>query len=151
MKRIMDNFTRRKKVSTGILLLITASLLVALAFRVSIGATTDSVAVLRTTGMTCGSCASKISDALKSVPGVAITEVDVTNGWVVVGYETKVVQPEKLAEKVKEAGYNSKVYDVLTPERYKQLTGRDIGRKVALSSGCGGCGSGKGSGCGSSK
>jgi copper chaperone CopZ len=141
----------RKRLTTALLLLTSVAMLVALAFRVSIGATADSVAVLRTTGMTCGSCASKISDALKKVEGVAATEVDVENGWVIVGYDTKTAQPEKLAAKVKETGYFSMVSEVITPERFKQLTGRDIGQKVAPSGGCGGCGGGKSGGCGSNK
>ena len=137
----------KKRISTALLLLTSVAMLVALAFRVSIGATADSVAVLKTTGMTCGSCAGKITDTLKKVPGVAATEVDVTNGWVIVGYDTKAAQPEKLAEKVKEAGYSSMVSEVITPERFKEITGRNIGQKAAPSGGCGGCGSGKG-GCG---
>lgn len=138
----------KKILSTVFLFLGSVSLLVALAFRVSIGATADSVAVLRTTGMTCGSCASKISDALKKVPGVVVTEVDVENGWVIVGYDTKAVQPVKLAERVRETGYYSMVSEVITPERFKQITGRNIGQQAAPSGGCGGCGSGKGGGCG---
>lgn len=141
----------KKRVSTALLILTSVAMLVTLAFRVSIGATADSVAVLRTTGMTCGSCSSKITSALESLKGVAVTEVDVNNGWVIVGYDTKAVQPEKLAEKVKEAGFNSTVQEVVTPERFKQITGRNIGEKVAPSGGCGGCGSGKGGGCGSNK
>ena len=141
----------KKRVSTALLVLTSVAMLVVLAFRVSIGATADSVAVLRTIGMTCGSCASKITDALKTVPGVAATEVDVENGWVIVGYDTNVVQPAKLAEKVKETGYYSMVTEVTTPERFKQVTGRTIGQKGTMSGGCGGCGSGKGGGCGSNK
>lgn len=133
----------KQRLSTVLLVITSASLLIALAFRVSNGATADSVAVLKTTGMSCGSCASKITDALNSVLGVAVTEVDVANGWVIVGYDTKVTQPDKLAEKVKETGYQSMVYDVVTPERFKQITGRNIGQKVAPSGGCGGCGSNK--------
>ena len=140
----------KKRISTALLLLTSVTMLVALAFRVSIGATADSVAVLKTTGMTCGSCAGKITDALKNVPGVAATEVDVENGWVVVGYDTKAVQPDKLATKVKDTGYNSMVSEVITPERFKQITGRDIGQKVAPSGGCGVCAGGKG-GCGTNK
>lgn len=141
----------KKRVSTALLILTSVAMLVALAFRVSVGATADSVAVLKTTGMTCGSCSSKITSALESLKGVAATEVDVNNGWVIVGYDTKAVQPNKLAEKVKEAGFGSTVQEVVTPERFKQITGRNIGQKAAPSGGCGGCGNGKGGGCGSNK
>lgn len=132
-----------KRISTSLLVLVAVAMLVLLAFRVSIGATADSVAVLRTTGMTCGSCASKISQALESLKGVAVTEVDVNGGWVIVGYDTKGIKPEALAEKVKETGYYSQVVEVVTPERFKQITGRDIGQKAAPSGGCGGCGAKK--------
>lgn len=138
-----------KKISTSLLVIGVITVLVVLAFRISVGATADSVAVLKTTGMTCGSCSSKITKALESLKGVAVTEVDVEGGWVVVGYDTKDVKPESLAEKVNGAGFGSKVHIVLTPEQFKQLTGRDIGNKASTSGGCGGCGT-KG-GCGSNK
>lgn len=137
-----------KKISTSLLVLAVVTILIVLAFQVRIGATANSVAVLRTTGMTCGSCSSKITKALESVKGVAITEVDVEGGWVVVGYDTKAVNPEALAAQVKSTGFGSNVHMVLTPEQFKQVTGRDIGGKSAPKSGC--CG-GKGGGCGSNK
>jgi len=136
-----------KILSTSLLVLAAVTLLVVLAFRVGTGATADSVAVLKTTGMTCGSCSSKITKALESLKGIAVTEVDVNGGWVIVGYDTKTVKPELLAEKVKGAGFGSTVHLVLTPEQFKQLTGRDIGAKAAPTSGC--CG--KSGGCGSNK
>jgi copper chaperone CopZ len=119
-----------------------------LAFYVRVGATADSVAVLKTTGMTCGSCSSKITKALETLKGVAVTEVDVEGGWVVVGYDTKTVKPDALAALVSNTGFGSNVHMVLTPEQFKQVTGRDIGAKAIRSSGC--CGS-KGVGCGSDK
>jgi len=138
-----------KRISTSLLVIAAVTVLVVFAFRVRIGATADSVAVLRTTGMTCGSCSSKIAKALESLKGVAVTEVDVEGGWVVVGYDTKAVKPEALAEKVSGAGFGSNVHLVLTPARFKQMTGRDIGMNASPSGGCGGCGT-KG-GCGPKK
>jgi copper chaperone CopZ len=122
------------------------TLLSVLAFYVRIGATADSVAILKTVGMTCGSCSSKITDALQGVQGVAVTEIDFEGGWVIVGYDTKTVKPETLVEKVNGTGFVSKVNQILTPEQFKQITGRDIGGKMVPTSGCcgkGGCGSGK--------
>jgi mercuric ion binding protein len=139
----------KKKVVNGVFIISVITLLSVLAFFVRIGATSDSIAVLKTTGMTCGSCSSKITKALESLKGVAVTEVDVEGGWVVVGYDTKAVKPEVLAEKVNGAGFGSNVHQVLTPEQFKQITGRDIGKKASSSGGCGGCGT-KG-GCGSNK
>ena len=137
-----------KKVSTFLLVIAVITILVVLALRVRIGATADSVVVLKTTGMTCGSCSSKITNVLESVKGVAVTEVDVNGGWVIVGYDTKTVKPESLAEKVRRTGFNSNVYAVLTPEEFKRMTGRTIGQNAAPSKGC--CGN-KGGGCGGNK
>ena len=139
---------RVRKISTALLIIATVTVLVVLAFRVRIAATADSVAVLKTTGMTCGSCSSKITQALERERGVAVTEVDVAGGWVIVGYDTKSTRPEHLALKVRETGFGSDVYRVLRPEEFKQLAGREVGKSTTTKNGCGGCGP-KG-GCGSS-
>lgn len=138
----------KNRILNVVIFISAVTLLSVLAFYVRIGNTADSVAVLRTTGMTCGSCSSKISAALETLKGVAVTEVDVEGGWVVVGYDTKTVEPGALAAQVRSTGFDSAVHMVLTPEQFKQTTGRDIGAKATPSSGC--CG-GKGGGCGSSK
>lgn len=143
----------KKRISTALLIIAAVTFLSVLAFKVKIGVTADSIAVLKTTGMTCGSCSSKISKALETLKGVAVTEVDVEGGWVVVGYDTKSVKPDVLAAQVVNTGFGSNVHMVLTPEQFKQLTGREIGKKATSAGGCGGCGSasGKGGGCGSNK
>jgi len=138
-----------KKISTAFVVIVAAAILVTLAFKVRIGATADSIAVLRTTGMTCGSCSSRITKELQGLKGVAVTEVDVEGGWVVVGYSAKDTKPEILVEKVRGAGFGSNVQALLTPEQFKQITGRDIGKKASLAGGCGSCGTS--GGCGSKK
>ena len=138
-----------KRISTSLLVIVAITVLAILAFRIRIAATADSVAVLKTTGMTCGSCSSKITKALETLKGVAVSEVDVEGGWVVVGYDTKTIKPEALVEKVHGAGFVSNVHQVLTPEQFKKITGREIGKNAAPSGGCGGCGT-KG-GCGGNK
>lgn len=140
----------KNRIFNVVILVSAVTLLSVLAFYVRIGATADSVAVLKTTGMTCGSCSSKISKALETLKGVAVTEVDVEGGWVVVGYDTKTVKPDTLAAQVSSTGFGSAVHMVLTPEQFKQITGRDIGKNASPSGGCGGCGT-KGGGCGSNK
>lgn len=137
-----------KRIVNALILVLAVTLLSVLALYVRIGATANSVAVLRTAGMTCASCSGKIAAALEKVRGVAVTEVDVAGGWVVVGYDAKTVNPEALAAQVSSSGFGSNVHMVLTPEQFKQITGRDIGAKAASSSGC--CGS-KGGGCGTNK
>lgn len=126
-----------KTVSTSLLIISAVTLLAVLAFHVRVGVTADSVVVLKTTGMTCGSCAGKITKALESLKGVAATDVDVEKGWVIVGYDTKSVEPETLARTVKTTGFDCNVHKVLTPEQFKQITGRAIGQDSGGR--CGGC------------
>lgn len=134
----------RNKILNSAVILVAVTLLSVLAFYVRNGVTADSVAVLKTTGMTCGSCSSKITGALGSLKGVAATEVDVNGGWVIVGYDTAVLKPEALAAKVTGEGFQSTVHQVLTPEQFRQIAGRSIGQKNSAGSGCcggsGGCG-----------
>jgi len=139
----------KNKIFNVFIFVAAVTLLSVLALYVKVGVTADSVAVLKTTGMTCGSCSSKITRALETLKGVAVTEVDIEGGWVVVGYDTKAVKPEVLAGKVNGAGFGSNVHVVLTPEQFKQLTGRAIGKKASPSGGCGGCGTS--GGCGTKK
>lgn len=138
---------RSRKMLNVIMVVLAVGLLAYLGFRVRIASAADAVVVLKTSGMTCGSCSDRIAALLQEVKGVAATEVDVEGGWVVVGYDTKSVKPEVLAEKVNVAGFASGIHRILTPEQFKQLTGREIGKKAAANSGCcggkGGCGAGK--------
>lgn len=84
-----------------------AVFLVVLAFHVNDGATFDSIAVLKTNGMTCSSCSGRVTTALEMEKGVAVAEVDMAGGWVVVGYDRKTVNPEKLAQKITSIGFNT--------------------------------------------
>ena len=138
----------KNRIINTVIVLSAITLLCVLSFYVRIGATADSVAVLKTTGMTCNSCSSSITTALESMNGVAVTEVDVEGGWVVVGYNTHAVTPEALVKKVISTGFGSAIHQVLTPGEFKQKTVREIGTKAMSNSGC--CG-GKNGGCGSNK
>ena len=138
----------KNKILNSTIILVAVTLLTVLAFYVKDGVTADSVAVLRTMGMTCGSCSNKITAALGSLKGISATEVDVNGGWVIVGYDTSALKPETLAEKVKGAGFESNVHQVLTPDQFRQIAGRSIGEKPRA--GSGGCGGGGGGGCGGS-
>ncbi|HJV66289.1 MAG TPA: heavy-metal-associated domain-containing protein [Geomonas sp.] len=137
----------RNKIITSMLVLSAVSLLVLLAFHVRMRVTADSVVVLRTTGITCGSCASRINEAVQSVKGVAATEVDTERGWVIAGYDSKKLKPELIAQKVRASGFGSEIDEVLTPEQFKKITGRAVGQNAASSGGC--CG--KGGGCGGNR
>ena len=125
-----------------------AIFLIFLAFHVNAKAETNSIAILKTAGMTCGSCSKKITATLEGMQGVAVTEVDVEGGWVIIGYDTKTVGPELLVERVTGSGFDSNVHLIMTPEQFKQTTGRYLGNAAGSGSGCGrgkifGCAAGK--------
>lgn len=132
----------KNKIINIVLILLVATVLTVLALYVRTGATADSVAILKTVGMTCSSCSSKITTALQKEKGVAAIEVDVPGGWVIVGYDSHAAQPETLAAKVNETGFKSTVQTIVTPEQFQQITGRAIGQNAAKSGCCGtgGCG-----------
>jgi len=127
-------FTMGNKFVNISLILAVVVILGSSAFFVRIGNTADAVVCLKTTGMTCGSCASRVTRALQSVKGVASTDVDLAHGCVIAGIDTKQVSPEKLAQKVAAAGYPSKVESVQTPEEYRKTAGHDL---LGQSCGCG--------------
>ena len=127
---------KNKAVNTCLVLAVLV-LLGVCAFWVRVGATADSVVVLKTAGMTCGACSAKVTKALQIERGVAATEVDLAGGWVIAGYDSKQVAPERLAQRVTGAGFASSIQTVLTPEQFRKLAGRNIGQQ---SSGSGCCG-----------
>lgn len=132
---------QRRNIINALMVLSVASLLLFLAFRVRVPPVADSVAVLSAKGMTCASCTEKITRALAGVKGVAATEVDQAGGVVLVGYERKSTGPEEIAARISAAGFDSATRAVMTPEQFRQASGREIGRRGAQGSGCGCCGS----------
>lgn len=78
----------------------------------------DSAAILKAVGMTCGSCAARIEQALSTQQGVESVQVDVGAGRVAVLYDSKQVKPEQLSEKVTATGYGSSVLSVMTKDQY---------------------------------
>ncbi len=133
----------RFKIVNSCLVVAVVVILVVAAFHVRVGATADQVVVLRTSGMTCSSCVGKITKALQSERGVAATEVDLAGGLVIAGYDSKQVAPERLAKTVAATGFDSEVVQVLTPQQFKSLAGRELGAQSAPGGCCGprGCNS----------
>ena len=60
---------------------------------------------LKVTGMTCGGCASKVTQALKAVTGVNDVDVFLVTGEVKVQFDERLTSPEQLKSAVKSAGY----------------------------------------------
>lgn len=67
--------------------------------------------VLIVTGMTCGGCTSKVTHALKAIPGVGGVDVSLSAGEASVGFDERLVSPDQLKAAVKDAGYRVGVTD----------------------------------------
>lgn len=127
------------KILNGVLIFAAVSLLGLFALSVRIRPTADNVAVLRTTGMTCGSCSTTIEKVLLAKKGVASVEFDVRGGTVVVGYDSKKTAPDELVSTLTGAGHGGGVERVLTIEQFRAMTGRYPGQGMTAKKDCG-CG-----------
>jgi periplasmic mercuric ion binding protein len=130
----------KAKIINYALVLAAITLLVVCALSVRFRPVADSVAILSTTGMTCGGCSADIDTALQGKNGVAAVEVDVERGQVVVGYNSKKIGPDELAATVTTAGYGSRIAQVLNARQFRSMTGRNPGEVRTGRTGCG-CGS----------
>jgi periplasmic mercuric ion binding protein len=128
---------KKGKIINVVLVTAVVVLLGVVAFSIRIRPTADNVAVLRTAGMTCGGCSADIEKALQAQKGVASVEVDVTGGWVIVGYDSKKIKPEALVSTVSGAGFGSRVERLLSVEQFRTMTGRNPGGDEATKIGCG--------------
>jgi len=61
--------------------------------------------LLKVTGMTCGGCTSKVTHALKAIPGVSDVKVSLSSGEATVQYDERLTSPEQLKSAVTGAGY----------------------------------------------
>lgn len=61
--------------------------------------------LFKVTGMTCGSCTKKVTNALKAVSGVSDVNVSLSAGEATVQYDERLTSPEQLKAAVKGAGY----------------------------------------------
>ena len=61
---------------------------------------------IKVSGMSCAHCVARVEKALKDVDGVKEVKVDLETGTATVKYNSKKVEPSKLEEAIKEAGYD---------------------------------------------
>jgi copper chaperone CopZ len=59
----------------------------------------------RVEGMTCGNCARSVERKLAVTPGVSKAAVDLASAQATVEFDSSRVQPEALAEAVRQLGY----------------------------------------------
>lgn len=129
----------KNKIVNASLVAVVAVILIVFALYVRVGATADAVVVMKSSGMTCGSCAARVSKILQAEPGVAATEVNLEKGLVVAGFDSKQVSAEKLARAVSVAGFASSVQAVVTPEQFRKEAGHSVGALAERCCGSKGC------------
>ena len=129
-----------KKLKAGIIAVAVTAMVsaVGIVFAIDGAPAADSAAILKANGMTCGSCAARIEAALSGEKGVESVQVDVGAGRVAVVYDSKLVKPEQLAEKVTSTGYGSSILSVMTRNEFDSVIGTDK-ESQAASGGCGCC------------
>ncbi|OGW38786.1 MAG: hypothetical protein A2X58_07065 [Nitrospirae bacterium GWC2_56_14] len=129
-----------KKLKAGIIAVAVAAVVsaVGVVFAIDGAPAGDSAAILKATGMTCVSCAARIEAALTGEKGVESVQVNVGAGRVAVVYDSKLVKPEQLAEKVTATGYGSSILSVMTRNEFDSAIGADKEGQAA-SGGCGCC------------
>lgn len=120
-----------------ILALAIVLLLGAVAFSVRIRPTSDWVAVVKAEGIGSSSSVAHLERALQSQKGVAAVEINNYEGWVVVGYDSKVLELERIASAIAEMGYAVRAAEAVSIDRFRAMTGRVPGTEFG-SAGCGG-------------
>lgn len=90
----------------------------------------DSVAVIATTGMSCGGCAGRVKEALMEQKGVAKVDVDLAGGRVFAFVDSHQANPAALAAKITDLGYRSTVASVVPVGDFKKVEGSNSGQAV---------------------
>ncbi len=60
---------------------------------------------LTVTGMTCGGCTSKVTEALQAIPGVGEVKVSLSTGTATVQYDERTASPDQLKSALNGAGF----------------------------------------------
>jgi len=110
----------RSRMITTMIACSVVVLLAYISFHVRSATAATAVAVLKTSGMTCGSCSEKISDALKNVKGVTHTEVDLGGGYVIIGFDDALTSPESLAQQVSKNRLQQHGAEGIDPAQFRE-------------------------------
>jgi copper chaperone len=70
-------------------------------------------------GMSCGGCVTRVTEALKAIPGVSGIEVAISTGKVEVTYDGRLAQPDQMKSAVERAGYSVGAAPVPVPSTSK--------------------------------
>lgn len=58
-------------------------------------------------GMSCGSCAERVENAIRQLPGISSVRVDLASGDVLVEHQGDKVTPEQVQQQIATAGYTA--------------------------------------------
>jgi len=61
---------------------------------------------IKISGMSCAHCVARVEKSLKNLDGIKEVQVDLETGKATVQYDSKKVEPSKLEDAIKEAGYS---------------------------------------------
>ena len=133
---------KNRKLENMVLALTVFLVLGVFAFAIHVRPTADQVAVVKATGINCGVIVD-IEKSLYAKQGVVTVEVNPNDGKVIVGYDSKTIQPQAIAAVIAKMGYGLTVLETLEVEKFRGITG--MGPDANTSSvGCGGlCGTRK--------
>lgn len=67
-------------------------------------------------GMTCGSCVTRVTNALRAVAGVGNVNVSLAGAAATVEFDKELTTPEQLQAAVRQAGYDTNVVQAATPK-----------------------------------
>ncbi|HCY64704.1 MAG TPA: copper chaperone [Oxalobacteraceae bacterium] len=67
-------------------------------------------------GMTCGSCVTRVTNALRSVDGVGSVNVSLAGAAATVEFDHQLTTPEQLQAAVRQAGYDTNAVQAATPK-----------------------------------
>lgn len=63
--------------------------------------------ILKVSGMTCGGCVSKVTNALKAITGVDSVNVSLADGQAKIQFDSSITSSAELISAVKSAGYGA--------------------------------------------
>lgn len=77
-------------------------------------------------GMSCAACSARVDKAVRGLKGIKQVNVNLLTNSMVVSYDEKVVNPEKIIETVKKAGYGAELADKNTNNEAKKEQLKDV-------------------------
>jgi len=129
----------KDKATNVVLVILVIIVLVALSLSVRIRPVADRVLLLKKSAHSLSGRTTETVKRLQSEKGVASVEPDITDHFLIVGFDSKAVSPRSIALATIASGIRYDISKVISAEDYKMITGKDLASVTAKS--CGGrCG-----------